>query len=95
MVFVQVNIDDVLYGLYFTEYTKSLMRTSININYKTERLIFISGLEYVRYNSIDIDIYLYTLKDFDRYMQVFKLEKQCNKLIYDKDNVIKFFKGSK
>jgi hypothetical protein len=70
---------------------KRLTRTH-NLSNKMERLLFISGLNINTVHSY-ISISMYTLKDFDKFLKVLKIYYSVIKFIYNREEVIKFFKN--
>jgi hypothetical protein len=65
---------------------------------KMERLLFISGLKYniKRYIFNDVEIYMFNMKEFDKYIQILKmLYGKDTKFKYKRDEVINFFEGNK
>jgi hypothetical protein len=62
---------------------------------KLERLLFISNLKYTIIHifsiTFDIMVYLYNLKDFNRYLEILKIINPENKYTYDKEEFREFF----
>lgn len=72
------------------KYNKHLRCTDLYIDtVRRQRMLYISGLKCVDPNNI----YLYTLKDFDRYIQILGLIYSGYTFTYNREEIIKFYKG--
>jgi hypothetical protein len=89
-----VGISNIL-RIYFEPYNNPKNLTHIRyFNNKAERLLFISGLKYNKNIQMKyIKIYLYSIKDLERYLEILNLLNTDEKYTYNKNEMIKFFEG--
>jgi hypothetical protein len=69
------------------------------ITNQIERILFISGLEYEKYIGNYgvgyIKVYMYNMKEFDKFLKIRKLLYPYETYVYNREEVIKFFRKDK